>query len=120
MMQTLRDDGCTVMDLTGNELAKAHARHLVGGRAPHASDELLYRFEFPEKPGALTRFLDSLGAGWNVSLFHYRNQGDDFGRVLVGVQVAPEQEGAFQRFLSELGYTYYRETDNPLFSQFLK
>ena len=67
-----------------------------------------------------TTILGALNQGWNVSLFHYRNQGDDFGRVLVGVQVAPEQEGAFQRFLSELGYTYYRETDNPLFSQFLK
>ena len=120
MMQTLRDDGCTVMDLTGNELAKAHARHLVGGRAPHASDELLYRFEFPEKPGALTRFLDSLGAGWNVSLFHYRNHGADIGRVLVGLQVPPEELPELHSFLDRLGYVHTAETDNPVYHQFLR
>ena len=119
-MQTLRDDGCTVMDLTGNELAKAHARHLVGGRAPHASDELLYRFEFPEKPGALTRFLDSLGAGWNVSLFHYRNHGADIGRVLVGLQVPPAELPKLQDFLDRVGYVYHPETDNEVYKQFLR
>ena len=119
-MQTLRDDGCTVMDLTGNELAKAHARHLVGGRAPHASDELLYRFEFPEKPGALTRFLDSLGVGWNVSLFHYRNHGADIGRVLVGLQVPPEELPELHSFLDRLGYVHTAETDNPVYRQFLR
>ena len=117
---TLRARGYTVSSLSDNEMAKVHVRHLAGGRAPQVQNERLYRFEFPEAPGALSKFLGALNQGWNVSLFHYRNQGDDFGRVLVGVQVAPEQEGAFQRFLSELGYTYYRETDNPLFSQFLK
>ena len=92
----------------------------MGGRAPHASDELLYRFEFPEKPGALTRFLDSLGAGWNVSLFHYRNHGADIGRVLVGLQVPPEELPELHSFLDRLGYLHTAETDNPVYHQFLR
>eukprot|EP00908_Phaeocystis_cordata_P024960 Transcript_7418.p1 GENE.Transcript_7418~~Transcript_7418.p1 ORF type:complete len:571 (-),score=290.18 Transcript_7418:223-1887(-) len=120
VMQALRDDGCTVLDLTRNELAKAHARHLVGGRSPHVTDELLYRFEFPERPGALTKFLDSLQSGWNVSLFHYRNHGADIGRVLVGLQVPPEELPELESFLDRLGYAHCDETQNPVYNQFLR
>src|SRR6266567_3588783 len=97
-------------DLSDNEMAKLHVRHLVGGHAPNATDEILYRFEFPERPGALMRFLDSMSAGWNISLFHYRNHGADYGRVLVGMQVPPSDQADFQRFLGRLGYPYVEET----------
>ena len=120
VMQALRDDGCSVLELTGNELAKAHVRHLVGGRAPQGTDELLFRFEFPERPGALTKFLDSLEGGWNVSLFHYRNHGADIGRVLVGLQVPPEEQPQLQSFLDRVGYVGYPETDNAVYKQFLR
>ncbi|CAM9268291.1 unnamed protein product, partial [Choristocarpus tenellus] len=99
---------------------QAHARHLVGGRAPKVTHERLYRFEFPEAPGALSRFLTALSGGWNVSLFHYRNHGSDFGRVLAGLQVPPEEGPEFQEFLNELGYTYYDESRNPVYQQFFK
>ncbi len=120
VMQALRDDGCSVLELTGNELAKAHVRHLVGGRALQGTDELLFRFEFPERPGALTKFLDSLNSGWNVSLFHYRNHGADIGRVLVGLQVPPEEQPQLQSFLDRVGYVCYPETDNAVYKQFLR
>jgi threonine dehydratase len=106
-------------DLTDNEMAKLHVRHLVGGHAPAVENEILYRFEFPERPGALLRFLDSMSAGWNISLFHYRNHGADYGRVLVGMQVPPSDKGAFRRFLDRLGYTYAEETANPAYRMFL-
>jgi len=106
-------------DLTDNEMAKLHVRHLVGGRAPSAKDEILYRFEFPERPGALMRFLNSMSAGWNISLFHYRNHGADYGRVLVGMQVPPADKADFRRFLDKLGYTCVDETDNPAYRMFL-
>jgi len=106
-------------DLTDNEMAKLHVRHLVGGHAPAAKNEILYRFEFPERPGALMRFLNSMSAGWNISLFHYRNHGADYGRVLVGMQVPSADKADFRRFLDRLGYTCVEETDNPAYRMFL-
>jgi threonine dehydratase len=106
-------------DLTDNELAKLHVRHLVGGHAPSVDDEIVYRFEFPERPGALMKFLDSMSAGWNISLFHYRNHGADSGRVLVGMQVPPAEKRAFHAFLDGLGYDYAEETDNSAYQMFL-
>jgi threonine dehydratase len=106
-------------DLSDNEMAKLHVRHLVGGHAPAAEHEILYRFEFPERPGALMRFLDSMSARWNISLFHYRNHGADYGRVLVGMQVPPRDSGAFRAFLDGLGYDYVEESANPAYRLFL-
>jgi threonine dehydratase len=93
-------------------MAKLHVRHLVGGPARLATHEILYRFEFPERPGALMEFLDAMSAAWNISLFHYRNHGADYGRVLVGMQVPPADEAQFRRFLDRLGYDYVDETGN--------
>lgn len=107
------------IDLTDNEVAKLHLRHLVGGHAPKAKHELLYRFEFPEKPGALLNFLNTMGQNWNISLFHYRNHGADFGRVLVGMQVPPEEKSAFVAFLDKLGYRFWDETENLAYRLFL-
>ena len=109
-----------VLDLSENEMAKLHIRHLVGGRAPQVADEVLYRFEFPERPGALMKFLNSMSQGWNISLFHYRNHGADYGRVLVGIQVPPKEKAAFQKFLDGLGYRYWNESRNPAYRLFLK
>ncbi len=106
-------------DLTDNEMAKLHVRHLVGGHAPAAEHEILYRFEFPERPGALMQFLGSMSSGWNISLFHYRNHGADYGRVLVGMQVPPEDASEFRRFLDRLGYDYVDESANPAYRMFL-
>ena len=106
-------------DLSDNEMAKLHVRHLVGGHAPAAKNEILYRFEFPERPGALMRFLDSMSAGWNISLFHYRNHGADYGRVLVGMQVPPSDKADFRQFLDRLGYTHVDESANPAYRMFL-
>jgi threonine dehydratase len=106
-------------DLSDNEMAKLHVRHLVGGRAPAAENEILYRFEFPERPGALIRFLDSMSQGWNISLFHYRNHGADYGRVLVGMQVPPSDKADFATFLDRLGYHCVDETRNPAYRLFL-
>ena len=111
--------GLPTLDLTHNEVAKLHLRHLVGGRAPQAKHEVVYRFEFPEKPGALMKFLESMGHDWNISLFHYRNHGADFGRVLVGMQVPPNEQAEFAEFLQNLGYTYWDETQNPAYKLFL-
>ena len=107
------------LDLTDNEVAKLHLRHLVGGHAPQAEHEVVFRFEFPEKPGALMKFLDTMGHDWNISLFHYRNHGADFGRVLVGMQVPPADTTEFEKFLANLGYPYWDETDNPAYKLFL-
>ena len=101
------------------KMAKTHVRHMVGGRAPFARNELLYRFEFPERPGALLRFLDSMRSDWNISLFHYRNQGADYGRVLVGMQVPRQELNQFRTFLKKLGYPYADETRNPAYKLFL-
>ena len=106
-------------DLSNNEMAKVHVRHLVGGHAPAAENEILYRFEFPERPGALMQFLNSMSRGWNISLFHYRNHGADYGRVLVGMQVPPSEKGAFHEFLGRLGYPSVEETANPAYRMFL-
>jgi threonine dehydratase len=107
------------LDLTHDELAKAHLRHLVGGKSALAKDELLYRFEFPERPGALMRFLDSMAPNWNISLCHYRSQGGDVGRILIGLQVPPEEMDEFANFLATLGYRYWDETQNPVYKLFL-
>ncbi len=111
--------GFATIDLTDDELAKLHLRHLVGGRSPLAEHELLYRFEFPERPGALMKFVSSMSPDWNISLFHYRNNGSDYGRILVGMQVPPDEMGAWQAFLDTLGYRFWDESQNPAYHLFL-
>ena len=118
VVSALRNAGLQAADLTDNEIAKLHVRHLVGGPAT-APDESLYRFEFPERPGALMRFLDSMSRGWNISLFHYRNHGADYGRVLAGIQVPTRERRAFRESLKALGYPYTEETGNPAARLFL-
>ncbi len=117
----LRENGLPVIDLSDNEMAKLHIRYMVGGKAKNATDERLFRFEFPESPGALFQFLNTMGGRWNISLFHYRNHGSDYGRVLVGIQVPQSSfdDGTFEAFLEELGYAYEDENDNPAFKLFL-
>ena len=119
VMQTLRGAGYTVTDMSDNEMAKLHVRYMIGGRARGIRDELLYRFEFPERPGALLKFLDAVGSRWNISLFHYRNQGTDYGRVLAGIQVPAEERAEFLQHLNELHYEYADETANPAYRMFL-
>ena len=119
LVANLQAQGLPTIDLTDNEVAKLHLRHLVGGHAPQAEHEVVFRFEFPEKPGALMKFLDTMGHDWNISLFHYRNHGADFGRVLVGMQVPPADATEFKKFLDNLGYPYWDETDNPAYKLFL-
>ncbi len=116
---SFEEAGFATLDLTDDELAKLHLRHLVGGHSPLAKDERIYRFEFPESPGALTRFLTSMRPDWNISLFHYRNHGADYGRVLCGIQVPEVDDGAFEAFLETLGYVYVEETTNPAYHWFL-
>lgn len=111
--------GYPVVDLTDNEMAKLHVRHMVGGKAASVNNEVVYRFEFPERPGALLRFLNNMGELWNISLFHYRNHGAAYGRVLVGIQVPDNEKQRFQTFLDDLHYTYYDETNNPAYTLFL-
>lgn len=115
-----KKQGFAALDLTHNELAKQHLRHMVGGRSELARDERLYRFIFPERPGALMKFLSSLPPGVNISLFHYRNQGADYGRILVGLQVPPAETRAFHEVLDSLGYPRTDETDNPVYRVFLR
>jgi threonine dehydratase len=119
LIKNLKAQGLDALDLTDNELAKLHLRHLVGGRAPQADNEVVFRFEFPEKPGALRKFLNAMQHDWNISLFHYRNHGADFGRVLVGMQVPPHQLKLFHAFLENLGYPYWDESNNPAYALFL-
>jgi len=119
LVDELQKQGLPTIDLTDNEVAKLHLRHLVGGHAPQAEHEKVFRFEFPEKPGALMKFLDTMGHDWNISLFHYRNHGADFGRILVGMQVPPEDTAEFEVFLNNLGYPYWNETENPAYKLFL-
>jgi len=119
LIQQLEAAGLRALDLTDNELAKTHVRYMVGGRAPHIRNERLYRFVFPERPGALMKFLSELRADWNISLFHYRNHGSDYGRVLAGMQVPPEEETEFRAFLDRLGYEWEEETHNPAYALFL-
>jgi len=122
--KALEREGFKTLDLSDDEMAKLHVRHLVGGHAPAgvgkgARGELLYRFEFPERPGALMKFLSSMRTDWNISLFHYRNHGSDTGRVLVGMQVPSHEMREFQRFLTTLGYPYVDESRNPAYRLFL-
>ena len=112
--------GFQSLDLTHDELAKEHIRHMVGGHSALSQDERLMRFEFPERPGALMKFLSLMRPGWNISLFHYRNQGADYGRILVGLQVPGEDNKAFAKFLDTLGYPYVEETQNPVYRLFLQ
>ncbi|WP_374669658.1 threonine ammonia-lyase, biosynthetic [Ramlibacter sp.] len=112
--------GFQALDLTHDDLAKEHIRHMVGGHSPLAQDERLLRFVFPERPGALMKFLSHMGPTWNISLFHYRNQGADYGRILVGLQVPQSDDAAFTAFLDTLGYPHVEETDNPVYRLFLR
>jgi len=118
--QSMSAQGFTALDLADDELAKEHLRYMVGGRSRLSGNERLYRFEFPERPGALVRFLDHMHPGWNISLFHYRNQGADYGRILVGIQVPDEELPAFQEFIDTLGYRSVDETANPVYRLFLR
>ncbi len=120
VIERLRAKGYDVTDMTDNEMAKLHIRHMVGGHAPGVEDERLYRFEFPERPGALMEFLTKMGQRWNITLFHYRNHGAAYGRVLVGIQVGDNDEAEFNRFLDEIGYPFVDETDNAAYRLFLE
>jgi threonine dehydratase len=119
LARTFEKNDFKTLDLTFDELAKLHIRHLVGGKSALAQDEMLYRFEFPERPGALLRFLNSMAPNWNISLFHYRNQGGDVGRILVGLQVPPAEMDEFRKMLTTLGYRYWDESANPVYKLFL-
>jgi threonine dehydratase len=119
LADTLTRKGYETLELTDNEVAKLHVRHMVGGRSPEVTNEQLCRFEFPERPGALMTFLDKLGGRWNISLFHYRNHGADFGRVLAGFEVPANEMAEFEGFLEGLGYPYHREHDNRAYDLFL-
>ncbi len=119
LVEMLERHELPALDLTDDEMAKSHVRYMVGGRAPQVDNEVVYRFVFPERPGALMNFLSNLRSDWNISLFHYRNHGSDFGRVLVGMQVPPSDQDAFAAFLQRLGYDYVAETDNPAYRLFL-
>ena len=105
--------------MTDNEMAKLHVRYMVGGHAHGIEHERLYRFEFPERPGALLKFLQAIGARWNISLFHYRNHGSDHGRVLAGIQIPPAEREQFLLHVNELDYAYADETENPAYRMFL-
>ena len=119
LARTFEQNDFKTLDLTHDELAKLHIRHLVGGKSALANDELLYRFEFPERPGALIRFLNSMAPNWNISLCHYRNQGGDVGRILIGLQVPSSEMDDFRQFLTTLGFRYWDETANPVYKLFL-
>ncbi len=119
LVSAMRARGIEAEDLSENDVAKQHIRHLVGGRAQGVANEILYRFEFPERPGALLEFLNALSCGWNISLFHYRNHGADYGRVLAGLQVPPKEKRAFESVLRGLGYRFSDESGNPAYRLFL-
>jgi len=119
LVKTLRGKGFEVHDMTHNEAAKLHIRHMVGGRSDRALNERVFRFEFPQRPGALMTFLDLLGEQWNISMFHYRNHGAAYGRVLVGLQVQPEDAAAFDGFVRDIPYQFQEETDNIAYQTFL-
>ncbi len=120
LARSFERQGFKTLDLTDDELAKQHVRHMVGGRTELARDEHLYRFVFPERPGALMRFLAAMHPNWNISLFHYRNQGADYGRILVGLQVPKADRKALREFIDGLGYPFVDETDNPVYRMFLR
>ncbi len=123
LLDSLHKHGYAALDLSDDEMAKNHVRHMVGGHAPQVCQkgmkELVYRFEFPERPGALMNFLERMSSGWNISLFHYRNHGADYGRVLVGMQVPPAEMKQFREFLKNLGYAHWDESENPVYKLFL-
>ena len=119
LIRELSEADYPVLDLTDNEMAKMHIRYMVGGHNQGADNERLFRFQFPERPGALLRFLQRIGGRWNISLFHYRNHGAAFGRILCGIQVPPQDRDDFQLFLDNLGYEHWEETDNPAYRLFL-
>jgi len=118
--EKLKDNGFSTLDMTDNELAKEHIRYMVGGRPPQLMDEVLYRFEFPERPGALLKFLTSIKHSWNISLFHYRNHGAAYGRVLMGLQVPKAERAKLENLIAEIGFTFCDETNNPAYKTFLK
>ena len=120
IIDMLSEHGYPVLDMSDNELAKSHIRHMVGGKASGLDDELLFRFQFPERPGALLKFLNSLSADWNVSLFHYRNHGADYGRVLTGIQIPQKERAQLKARLDALGYPYWNESNNPAYKAFLE
>jgi threonine dehydratase len=117
---SFEDCGFKTLDLTDDELTKLHVRHMVGGRSMLADHELFYRFEFPERPGALMKFVGSMSPNWNISVFHYRNNGADYGRIVVGIQVPPDEMQEWQAFLDTLGYHYGDESHNPAYKLFLR
>jgi len=119
IIDTLVEKGYPVTDMTDNEMAKLHVRHLMGGHAPTGADEVIFRFEFPERPGALMKFLQTLGQRWNISLFHYRNHGAAYGRVMVGFQINKGEKKLANEFFDKIGYPYQDETDNPAYQTFL-
>jgi len=119
IVRKLRGLGYPLADLSDNEVAKLHVRHMVGGTPANIENERLFRFEFPERPGALVDFLTAIGNNWNISLFHYRNHGSDYGRILAGIQVPPDEADELESHLSELGYAHWEESDNPAYSMFL-
>jgi threonine dehydratase len=119
MAETFEACGFKTIDLTDDELTKLHLRHMVGGHSPLAHNELLYRFEFPERPGALMKFVTSMSPNWNISMFHYRNNGSDYGRIVIGIQVPPQEMEEWQAFLDTLGYRYWDENQNPAYKLFL-
>lgn len=111
--------GYKTIDLSDNELAKTHLRYMIGGRSAEATRERLFRFWFPERPGALTQFLADMGEDWNISLFHYRSQGGEFGRVLIGLEIPDQSEQQLKTFFDKLGYHYIEETNDPAYQLFL-
>jgi threonine dehydratase len=119
VIKSLRDAGYPVIDMSENEMAKLHVRYMVGGHAHGIENERLFRFEFPERPGALLKFLNAIGTQWNITLFHYRNHGSDYGRVLAGVQIPPSESVDFDLHVRELKYLCAEETDNPAYRRFL-
>ena len=126
LLASLRSNGYECLDLSDDELSKVHLRHMVGGRLPQQNkasepsrQELLYRFEFPERPGALMRFVNALHSNWSISIFHYRNHGADVGRIVVGVLVSPDDLESWQAVLRDLGYPSWEETSNPAYRIFL-
>lgn len=120
LVQLMEHEGYQALDISDNEMAILHLRHMVGGRCPDLQDEILFRFEFPERPGALLNFLETIGQEWNISLFHYRNHGAAYGRILTGIQVADKDRSRFDQFLAKLGYRYWEETSNPVYQLFLR
>ncbi|MDO3381335.1 threonine ammonia-lyase, biosynthetic [Gilvimarinus algae] len=119
LVSSLREQGYELVDMTDNELAKLHIRHMVGGHAAEVKDEMVFRFEFPERPGALLNFLSQVAGRWNISLFHYRNHGSAFGRVLVGMEVPKKERAQVRKFLAEINYPFWEETDNEAYQYFL-